>query len=102
MKVNPRSEMILLGADKGKRQLLTNTICKWGFPCSSVVNNPPANAGNVGLIPRSGRPPREGNGCPLQYSCLEPHGQRGARWATVHGVTNSQVSDLTKRTTNYM
>ena len=57
MKVNPRSEMILLGADKGKRQLLTNTICKWGFPCSSVVNNPPANAGNVGLIPRSERPP---------------------------------------------
>ena len=48
------------------------------FPGGSVVKNPPANAGDVGLIPGSGRSPGERNGNPLQYSCLEnPHGQRG-------------------------
>ena len=87
MKDNPRSKMILLGADswqdKGKRQLLTNTICKWGFPCGSVVKNSPANAGNVGSVPGWGRCPGEGNGYPLQYSCLEPHRQRGPWQATV-------------------
>ena len=38
---------------------------------SSVVKNLPANAGDVGLIPESGRSPGEGNGNPIQYSCLE-------------------------------
>ena len=41
-----------------------------GFPGGSVVENPPANAGDAGSIPGSGRSPREGNGNPLQYSCL--------------------------------
>ena len=46
----------------------------WGFPSGSVVKNPPASpgdAGDTGLIPGSGRSPGEGNGNPLQYSCLE-------------------------------
>ena len=48
-----------------------------GFPGGSVVKNQPANAGVMGSIPGSGRSPGEGNGNPLQYSCLEnPHGQR--------------------------
>ena len=42
-----------------------------GFPGDSVVNNLPVNAGDMGLIPRSGRSPGEGNGNPIQYSCLE-------------------------------
>ena len=42
-----------------------------GFPGGTVVKNPPANAGDMGLIPRSGRSPGEGNGNPIQYSCLE-------------------------------
>ena len=42
-----------------------------GFPGGSLVKNSPANAGDVGLIPGSGRSPGEGNGNPLQYSCLE-------------------------------
>ena len=42
-----------------------------GFPGGSVIKNLPANAGDVGLIPASGRSPGEGNGNPLQYSCLE-------------------------------
>ena len=41
-----------------------------GFPGSSAVKNPPANAGDVGSIPGSGRSPGGGNGNPLQYSCL--------------------------------
>ena len=41
-----------------------------GFPCGSVVKNPLVNAGDTGLIPGSGRSHGEGNGNPLQYSCL--------------------------------
>ena len=47
------------------------------------------NAGDVGLIPGSGRSPGEGNSNPLQYSCLENPMDRGAWRATVHGVTQS-------------
>ena len=65
----------------------------WGFPGGSVVKNPPANAGDVGLIPGSGRSPGEGNGNPLQYSCLGNPMDREAWWATVHGVTKE--SDMT-------
>ena len=54
-----------------------------------VVKNPPANVGDlreVGLIPGSGRFPGGGNGNPFQYSHLENSFDRGAWWATVHGV----------------
>ena len=54
-----------------------------GFPGGSVVKNPPANAGDVGLIPGLGRCPGEGNGDPLQYSCLQNFVDRGAWWATL-------------------
>ena len=54
-----------------------------GFPGGSVVKNPPANAGNVGLIPGSGRYSGEENGNPLQYSCLQNSTDREAWWATV-------------------
>ena len=57
-----------------------------GFPGGSVVKNPPANAGDTGSILESGRSPGEGNGNPLQYSCLENSMDRGTWWATVHGV----------------
>ena len=59
-----------------------------------VAKYSPANAGDirdVGLTPRSGRSPGEGNGNPLQYSCLENPMGGGAWWATVHGVTKSQT-----------
>jgi len=52
-----------------------------------VVKNPPANAGDVGLIPELGRSPGEGNGNPLQYSCLENLMGRGGWWAILHRVT---------------
>ena len=54
----------------------------------------PASAGDardVGLIPESGRSPEGGNGNPFQYSCLENPTDRGAWWATVHGVAKSQT-----------
>ena len=57
----------------------------------SVIKKPPANAGDSGLIPGSGRTPGEGNGDPLQYSCLENPLDRGAWWTTVHGVAESQI-----------
>ena len=53
----------------------------------------PVNAGEVGSIPGSGRALEEGNGNPLQYSCLGNPMDRGAWWATVHGVTKE--SDTT-------
>ena len=52
-----------------------------------VVKNLPADAGDAGLIPRSGRSPEEGNGNPLQYSCLGNPMDREAWWASLHGVT---------------
>ena len=61
---------------------------------AQLVKNPPANAGDardVGLIPRSRRSSGEGNGNPLQYSCLENPMGRGAWWATVCAVAKSQA-----------
>ena len=66
----------------------------WGFPDATVVKNLPVNAGDarvVGSIPGLGRSPREGNGNPLQYSCLGNSMDRGAWRATVHGATKSQA-----------
>ena len=55
-------------------------------PLGAVIKNPPANARDMGSIPGSGRSPGEGNGNPLQYSCLRNRMDRGVWWATVHGV----------------
>ena len=55
-----------------------------------MVQDPPANAGNAGSIPGSGRSPGEGNGNPLQYSRLENPMDRGAWQATVHGITKGR------------
>ena len=51
-----------------------------------MVKKSPANAGKTGLIPGSGRAPGEGNGNPLQYSCLENPMDRGAWRAAVYGI----------------
>ena len=67
-----------------------------GFPSGSVVKNPPANA-NLASIPGWGRSPREGNGNLLLYSCLEKPMDRGAWWATVHGVTRVRHNLDTKQ-----
>ena len=62
-----------------------------GFPGGSVIKNLPANVEDVrdvGSIPGSRRSPGRGHSNPLQYSCLENLMDRGAWWATVHGVAN--------------
>ena len=60
-----------------------------------MVKNLPANAGDMGLIPDLGISPGEGNGNPLQYSCLGNPMDRGAWQATVHGV--AKESDTTEQ-----
>ena len=57
----------------------------------SVVKNMPVNAADRGLIPGSGRSPGEENGYPLHYACLGNPMDRGAWWATVHGVAMSRT-----------
>ena len=61
------------------------------FPGGSVVKNSLVNAGDIGSIPESGRSPGEGNGNLLQYYCLENPSDKGAWWATVHGVTRELI-----------
>ena len=77
-----------------------------GSPGGSDGNESNCNAGgsNLGLIPGSGRSRGEGNGNPLQYSCLGNPMDREAWWATVHGVTKSrtQLSDFTFTLNSYM
>ena len=65
------------------------------FPHSSVGKESVCNAGDLGSITGSGRPPGKGNGNPLQCSCLENPMDRGVWWATVHGVqfSHSVMSD---------
>ena len=68
-----------------------------GFPGGSDGKASARNAGDLDSIPGSGRAPGEGNGNPLQYSCLENSMDGAAWWATVHGVAKSQtqLSDFT-------
>ena len=67
------------------------------FPGGSEVKVSAWNVGDPGSIPGSGRSPGEGNGNPLQYSCLENPMEGGGWWATVHGVAKSRtrLSDFT-------
>ena len=67
-------------------------LLQWFSSKESACNAEDA-AGAAGLIPGSGRSPGEGNGNPLQYSCLENPMDRGDWWATVHGV--AKESDTT-------
>ena len=70
-------------------QWLTLLKATMGFPGGSGGKESALKAGDLGLIPRSGRPPGEGNGNPLQYPCLEDS-MRAWR-AAVHGVTKNQT-----------
>ena len=77
-------------------QICTLIMCNCGaspdgFPGGSVAKNAPANAGDLVLIPGSGRSCGEGTGNPLQYSCLENPMDRGAQRVTAHGVTKNQT-----------
>ena len=63
------------------------------FPGGSDSRESACNAGYLGSIPGLRRFAREGNGNPLQYSCLEKFMDRGAWWVTVHRVTKIRLSD---------
>ena len=67
-----------------------------GFPDGSVGKESTCNAGIWGSIPGWGTPPGEGKGNPLHYSCLGNPTDRGAWWATVHGVTRVRHDFETK------
>ena len=70
-----------------------------GFPGGSPVKNLPSMqettyyAGDMGSIPELGRSPGEGNGNPFQYSCFENPMDRGAWWATIYGVKESDTTE---------
>ena len=74
------------GTDYNPSKYLTD-----GFPGGSVGKESASNMGDTGLIPGWGRSPGEGNGNPLQYSCLENSMDREAWWATVLGVAKTQT-----------
>ena len=67
-----------------------------GFPCGSDGKESACNAGDLGSIPGSGRSPGNGNGKPLQYSCLENPMDRGAWWVRVQRVTKGRTRLMTK------
>ena len=74
---------------------------QWGFPGGAVVKNLPANTGDaedLGSVTESGRSPGVGNGNSLQYFCLENSMDRGAWWATVHGVARIRHNLVTTHT----
>ena len=104
-----KGQGLLCGGDRSvlclSHGLVSTTICH-GLPGSSdgkasqdgsSYTSIARNAGDPGSIPRLGRSPGEGNGNPLQYSCLENSMDGGPWWATVRGVTKSrtQLSDFT-------
>ena len=66
-----------------------------GIPGGSDGKESTCSAGDPGSIPGLGRSAEEGNGYPLQYSCLENPVDRGAWWATVHGVAQSDMTEAT-------
>ena len=74
---------------KWKKNILASQ--KMGFPGGSDGKDSAWNAGDSGSIPGSGRFPGEGNGYPLQYSCLENYMDRGAWQAAVYSVAQSQT-----------
>ena len=84
------------------QQLIFSYTCFKGFPGGSEGKASAYNAGDLGSIPGLGRSPGEGNGNPLQYSCLENPMDGGAWGATVHGVAKSRtrLSDFTTTTTS--
>ena len=72
------------------------------LPCSSNSKESACNAGDLSLIPGSGRSSGEGNGNPLQYSCLENSTDSRAWWATVRGVTKSGTRLRNQATTTLL
>ena len=85
---------LLLAPGSGMRVVYSQAPrIEWGFLGGSAVKILPVNVGDLSLIPGSGRSPGEGNGNPLQYSCLGNPMDRGAWQVTIHEV--AEESDTT-------
>ena len=92
-RVNDFIKLVSSGIKRNKYLALNMCV---GIPGGAVVKNPVANAGDTGdagSIPGSGRSPGIENGNPLQYSCLGNPMDRGTWQATVHGVTESDMTE---------
>ena len=89
MHIQGLAQTLLVATDRNSNSL--NLKEKVGFPGSTVVKNLPANAGDAGSVPGSGRSSGGRNGNPLQYSCLENPMDRGVWRATIHGVAQSRT-----------
>ena len=83
---------------------LTPTFLPWSSLVAQRLKASACNAGDLGSVPGLGRSPGEGNGSPLQYSCLENPMDGGAWWVTVHGLAKSrtQLSDFALLAVAYM
>ena len=85
-----RHQPLRLGRETWKQYIKYPSLI-FGFPGGSEVKASACSAGDLGSIPGLGRSPREGNGNPFQYSCLENSMDRGAWRATVHVITKSWI-----------
>ena len=87
--------LTLRGGEEHRSEIKNVHLAPVGFSDGSDGKESACNTENAGLIPELGRSPGEGNDNPLQYSCLGNAMDRGAWWATVHGVAKSwtQLSD---------
>ena len=97
MRVKEESEKVGLKLNIQKTKIMASgPFTSWQIGSDGKASA--YNMGHLGSIPGSGRSPGEGNGNPLQYSCLENSMDGGAWWATVHGVAKSrrQLSDFTR------
>ena len=82
---------VLSSRNQTQEYILCNCLYKKSFPGGSDGKESACNAEDLGLIPGLGRSPGEGNGNPLQYSCLENSMDRGDWRAIAHGLTKSQT-----------
>ena len=89
MKNDPTSTIAVMTVLFGARLCSKALISQISNNGGSDSKESTCDSGDPGLIVGSGRSPGEGNGYPLQYSCLENAIDRGAWWATVHGVAKS-------------
>ena len=83
----------MMNGESKSQALERSRLTERGFPGGTVEKNLLANAGGVSSIPGSGRSPREGNGNPLQYSCLGNPMDRGVWWTTVYGVAELDTTE---------
>ena len=87
----PLSPFSSIWFSKKSRKVALICVHRLTFPGGSDCKASAYNVGDMGSIPESGRSPGEGNGNPLQYSCLENPMGRGAWWSTDHEVAKSQT-----------